>query len=202
MSGKCSQICTPATLVLVGLNLPRTSAGASGFMSQVSCWPGEPTRKMVMQLRIGPGFSLVPPAASTLKSVGRDRPTTPADPIWRKLRRETPSHSRTFSRPTFSMRRLPGLDLVLDLIRHVDELAGRELAVGPLGVAHVLPHLEDDFVLAGGGVRVLVGHGGPGGDVGHDLAVLLDDPLQEQAPVVGHVGARDLAAVEAQLGLG
>jgi hypothetical protein len=108
MSGKCSQICTPVTFVFVGLNLPRTSAGASGFMSQVSCWPGDPTRKMVMQLRIGAGFSLIPPAASSFRRVGRDRVASPADPIWRKLRRETPSHSRTFSRPTFSMRRLPG----------------------------------------------------------------------------------------------
>ena len=35
-SGKCSQISAPGTLVLIGLNLPRMSSGASGFMSHVS----------------------------------------------------------------------------------------------------------------------------------------------------------------------
>ena len=33
---KCSQICVPGTLVEIGLNSPRTSAVASGFMSNVS----------------------------------------------------------------------------------------------------------------------------------------------------------------------
>ena len=40
----------PGTLVLIGLNGPRISAGAFGFMSQVSSWDGPPTRNSMMQL--------------------------------------------------------------------------------------------------------------------------------------------------------
>ena len=39
----------PGTLVSIGLNGPRISAGASGFMSQVSSWLGPPTRNSMMQ---------------------------------------------------------------------------------------------------------------------------------------------------------
>ena len=42
----------PGTLVLIGLNGPRISAGASGFMSQVSSWTGPPTRNSMMQFDV------------------------------------------------------------------------------------------------------------------------------------------------------
>ena len=43
-SGKCSQICTPGTLVAMGLNSPRNSLGASGFRSYMSRCDGPPGR--------------------------------------------------------------------------------------------------------------------------------------------------------------
>ena len=45
-SGKCSQTRTPGTLVAMVRNGPRTSAGASGFGSQVSRWLGPPDSQM------------------------------------------------------------------------------------------------------------------------------------------------------------
>ena len=44
--GKCSQTEMPGTSVAIGSNGPRTSAGASGFMSKVSIWLGPPVKKM------------------------------------------------------------------------------------------------------------------------------------------------------------
>ena len=41
-SGRCSLIWMPLTLVGIGLNSPRYSAGASGLRSQVSRWLGPP----------------------------------------------------------------------------------------------------------------------------------------------------------------
>src|SRR5438105_1410439 len=46
--GSSSEISIPGTLVLIGLNSPRTSAGASGFMSQRSMWLGAPQLKIRM----------------------------------------------------------------------------------------------------------------------------------------------------------
>ena len=43
--GRCSQIRTPAALVSIGLNSPRTSAGASGLRSNVSWCDGPPSMK-------------------------------------------------------------------------------------------------------------------------------------------------------------
>jgi hypothetical protein len=107
ISGKCSQICTPLTFVLTGLNLPRTSAGASGFMSQVSRWPGEPTRKMVMQFLIFADPSAAP-AAWSRNRFGSASVASPADPAVRKLRRVTPEQTGTFAVPMFSIGRSPG----------------------------------------------------------------------------------------------
>jgi hypothetical protein len=42
--GKCSLICTPGTLVAIGLNSPLNSAGASGFRSYMSMCDGPPGR--------------------------------------------------------------------------------------------------------------------------------------------------------------
>ena len=44
--GRCSQILSPGRRVAIGLNSPRISAGASGFMSNISRWLGPPVRKM------------------------------------------------------------------------------------------------------------------------------------------------------------
>ena len=41
----------PGALVLIGLNGPRISAGASGFMSKVSSWLGAPRLKIMMTER-------------------------------------------------------------------------------------------------------------------------------------------------------
>src|SRR5207244_524202 len=81
------------------------------------------------------------------------------------------------------------------------ELAVDELAVRLLLVVDVLPHLEDDVVLAGGGVGVFVGGLGAGGGRGDDLTVAAHLPLKAEAPVVGYVASGDLAAFEADLGV-
>ena len=44
MRGKCSQMSMPGTFVLIGLNSPRMSTGASGFKSHMSWWGGPPGR--------------------------------------------------------------------------------------------------------------------------------------------------------------
>jgi len=49
--GKCSQTCTPGRRVAIGRNSPRISAGASGFMSNMSIWLGAPVRKTIMTER-------------------------------------------------------------------------------------------------------------------------------------------------------
>ena len=63
LRGKISQISIPSALVGMGLYGPRISAGASGFVSQVSNWLGPPTRKSMMQLMSLSG--LTAPSASS-----------------------------------------------------------------------------------------------------------------------------------------
>ena len=46
--GISSQISMPGTLVLIGLNSPRYSRGASGFMSYMSRCDGPPLKKIMM----------------------------------------------------------------------------------------------------------------------------------------------------------
>src|SRR5215467_13292904 len=46
----CSLIIVPGIFVLIGLNSPRTLAGASGFGSQMSIWEGPPCRKIMITL--------------------------------------------------------------------------------------------------------------------------------------------------------
>ncbi len=41
----------PGALVLIGLNGPRISSGASGFMSNRSSWLGAPRLKIMITLR-------------------------------------------------------------------------------------------------------------------------------------------------------
>src|SRR5262249_27463142 len=89
--GKCSPISTPDTLVLMGLNGPRTVEGALGLRSQVSSCEGAPTRKSRMQLTSP--FLLAPSAWFNPAS---DRLSVPAamEPALRKSRRDSPEQVR------------------------------------------------------------------------------------------------------------
>ena len=51
--GKTSLIWRPGTEVAIGLNSPRTSAGASGLGSKVSMCDGPPASQIRMQFRAG-----------------------------------------------------------------------------------------------------------------------------------------------------
>ena len=81
----------PGTFVLIGRQMPRYSAGASGFMSYVSMWPGPPSSHSRMT-----DVSLLPPvtadaSARARRMVLRGADAMPATPICRKCRRERPS---------------------------------------------------------------------------------------------------------------
>ena len=93
------------------------SAGASGFMSNVSRCPGEPTRKIVMQFRISALAGSTAPAASSASTEGRLSPARPADPASRKLRRVTPWQTGTRSLPIWNMIKISQLrgELLLPL---------------------------------------------------------------------------------------
>src|SRR5262249_11316427 len=81
-----------------GLNGPRISAGASGFMSQRSRWLGAPRLKIMMQERSScPGFTT--PAARAAMWSGRERPMAPKVPTCRKSRRVTPLHVKALPFP-------------------------------------------------------------------------------------------------------
>src|SRR5262245_19729776 len=82
-SGRCSVIRMPGTVVAIGLNSPRTSAGASGFMSQTSSWLGPPwsRNRMHERTRVRGARSLA------RSSSGSDRPKAPNPPSCSKRRR-------------------------------------------------------------------------------------------------------------------
>jgi hypothetical protein len=69
----------------MGLNSPRTSAGAAGFMSHMSRWLGPPLRKMTMQesARAFAGRRL-----SACSRRGRFSPSSPAAPACSTARRD------------------------------------------------------------------------------------------------------------------
>ncbi len=87
--GKCSQISMPGTLVLMGLNSPRTSAGASGFRSYMSWCGGPPGRKIMITERA----ERRPLAASARRMSLIDNPPKASPPIFRNPRRETRSQN-------------------------------------------------------------------------------------------------------------
>src|SRR5262245_22069277 len=193
----------PLTLVLVGLNGRRMLAGAFGLRSQVSRWPGEPTRKRAMQFLTSAFASSTAPAAFMRRKSGRFRPTSPAAPAWRKLRRVGPPQVGTLTFPICNMAIPPfksptreqglsvGSNGVADLVGNLDELAvilGRE----PL----VFPDLQHDLVGAGRLVGVLVGSFGAGGHRRQRLAVARDLPLQPAGPVVADLRADHLAPLQ------
>src|SRR3954464_2268398 len=94
MRGKISVSWISGLLVRIVLNGPRISRGASGFGSQVSIWLGAPRLKIIMQARSSLVLSTAPIAFSPL-SIGRESPSAPSVPAWRKSRRVTPSHVET-----------------------------------------------------------------------------------------------------------
>src|SRR5437763_4739634 len=77
-------------LVLMGLNGPRISEGALGFMSKVSNWLGAPRLKIMMH-----DFSSLPgataPSAWRAANFESDKPSAPSVPTCRKSRRVIPS---------------------------------------------------------------------------------------------------------------
>src|SRR5579883_840413 len=83
--GRCSLICTPGTLVLIGLNSPRTSTGAFGLRSYMSMWLGPPASHTRMtDLRFEDELPL---AARALSKPGSVRPPKASAPTRRKVRR-------------------------------------------------------------------------------------------------------------------
>ena len=78
--GRCSQICTPGTAVEIEANSPRMSAGADGFMSNVSRWLGPPYQKRRMQARMGRATATSAPATRARRSPLSDSPSPPPIP--------------------------------------------------------------------------------------------------------------------------
>jgi len=79
--GKCSQTVTPGILLAIGLNSPRISGGASGFMSNMSRWlgaPGEENNNHRLGLRAS--FSSAAAAACRLSKSDKPKPSNPEYP--------------------------------------------------------------------------------------------------------------------------
>ena len=84
----------------MGLNSPRMASGASGFMSNESCWPRPPLRRITITDRARP---VAPAAADAFRAASRpgsDIPSSP-DPAWTNPRRVSrkpgaPDASRRF----------------------------------------------------------------------------------------------------------
>src|ERR1044072_2266803 len=92
-SGSISEISMPETFVLMGLNSPRISEGASGFMSYMSMWLGPPPRQIMMtDLSRFPGGTA--PSALSRRNGGSVNPPSASAPVFKKLRRESPSQNR------------------------------------------------------------------------------------------------------------
>src|SRR6476646_8376536 len=67
----------PGTFVLMGLNSPRTSAGAFGLRSYISMWLGPPaSHTRITDLR----FAALPLAARAFSKLGRVRPPSASAP--------------------------------------------------------------------------------------------------------------------------
>ncbi len=73
-------------LVRIGLNGPRYSDAASGFISQRSTWLGAPKLKIIMHARSScPGR--IAPASLAASSCGSDNPAAPNTPTCKNSRR-------------------------------------------------------------------------------------------------------------------
>src|SRR5437016_4438073 len=77
-------------LVLIGLNGPRISAGALGFMSKVSNWLGAPRLKIMMH-DFSSLLGATPPSACKAANLERVSPMALSVPTCRKSRRVMPS---------------------------------------------------------------------------------------------------------------
>src|SRR5689334_10240752 len=122
--GKSSQISMPGTLVGMGRNSPRTSDGASGLRSHMSWWLGPPDRWTLMS-----ALELVLPSlASRRRRSGSARPPRPIAPIFRKLRRATPSQLGNRSPVMVNMVRPPSN---LSIVRLVVEQEFLRVDQGP-----------------------------------------------------------------------
>src|SRR5579864_2910507 len=89
----------PDTLVLMGLNSPRTLDGASGLGSQMSMWLGPPWRKTritdLAELNPrAPSSREAPCAFCHWKKFARFNPNRPTEPTRRSSRRVGPSHKQ------------------------------------------------------------------------------------------------------------
>ena len=94
--GRCSQISMPGTFVAIGRNSPRTSAGAAGFMSQLSMCDGPPRSQIQMTdlprwvpllaCRAVPGEAI----ACSLNSSASVNPPSPSAPTRKMSLREMP----------------------------------------------------------------------------------------------------------------
>src|SRR5262249_55745220 len=84
----------PGTLVAIGSNGPRTSAGGSGLGSQGSIWLGAPTRKREVDVRAF-FFFAEGRAAFWARNLGSVRPRAAMAPACRKSRRVRPSQNET-----------------------------------------------------------------------------------------------------------
>ena len=98
--GRCSQIWMPGTLVEIGLNSPRYSDGALGFMSQVSIWLGPPRiHRMITDFCRDGDWPLAAAAASRLSNSGNASPAIPSTPAFTNPRRLNASVRRKSSHP-------------------------------------------------------------------------------------------------------
>ena len=85
MRGKCSQICSPGTVVGIGLNSPRYWSGDSGFKSHVSCCAGPPHMNNTMHAFARRGGVLT--AVDALKNCGNPSPNKLNAPARKNSRR-------------------------------------------------------------------------------------------------------------------
>ena len=84
-----SPMSRPGVCEAIGFKSPRTSSGASGFGSQVSCCGGPPSRNSMMQ-----AFGFLAIGASRAAIIfGSVSPKAPSPPMRIASRRDTPSHN-------------------------------------------------------------------------------------------------------------
>src|SRR5262245_17770777 len=97
--GKSSEMRSPGTQVSIDPISPRTSRGASGLGSNVSCCGGEPYGKSRMHdfalpnVARGDVDGTAARASCSRSQSLRVRPNAPRPPTWSRSRRVTPSHS-------------------------------------------------------------------------------------------------------------
>ena len=98
--GRCSQIWMPGTFVEIGLNSPRYSAGAFGFMSHVSIWLGPPRiHKMITDFSRDTDCPFAAAAASRLNNCGSVKPAMPSTPALTNPRRLSTKLRRKSAQP-------------------------------------------------------------------------------------------------------